>query len=156
MNETSDPEFAPGSQRVRAVELIQELHQAVQAVRSRLARARIGDRLTVTQFDTLAALLRQGPLSQRDLGTELSRTGGNVTMVVGNLDKRGLVVRQRLKTDKRVVTVELTEEGRRLIEAVLPIHVQAMVAEAGRLSPSEQDVLVKICRKLRLTDKPEE
>ena len=77
-------------------------------------------------------------------------------MVVGNLDKRGLVVRQRLKTDKRVVTVELTEEGRRLIEAVLPIHVQAMVAEAGRLSPSEQDVLVKICRKLRLTDKPEE
>ena len=135
------------------MELIQELHQAVQAVRSRLARARIGDRLTVTQFDTLAALLRQGPLSQRDLGTELSRTGGNVTMVVGNLEKRGLVTRRRLMTDKRVVTVQLTDQGRRLIETVLPTHVQAMVAEADRLSPSEQAVLVTICRKLRLADK---
>ena len=152
MNRPAESEDEPASPRVSAAEVILELHQAAQAVGRRLARRRIGDRLTATQLDTLMALLREGPLSQRALGTELSRTGGNVTMVVGNLEKRGLVVRQRLTTDKRVVTVQLTDEGRRLIEAVLPTHLQAMVAEADRLSPSEQAVLVTICRKLRSAD----
>lgn len=154
MIEISDSEFEP-AREIPAAEVIRELNRAVHAVRRRLAHLWIGDRLTTTQLDTLTALLRQGPLSQRDLCFELSRTGGNVTMVVGNLEKRGLVARQRLASDKRFVTVQLTDAGRQLIEAVLPIHVQAMVAEMDRLSPSEQAVLVTICRKLRLADKPE-
>jgi MarR family 2-MHQ and catechol resistance regulon transcriptional repressor len=76
-------------------------------------------------------------------------------MVVGNLGKRGLVSRQRLVSDKRVVTVHLTDAGRQLIEAVLPIHFKATTAEADRLSPEEQAELVKICRKLRLADNRE-
>ena len=152
MNVPTEAEVGSQLPKVGAVEVIQELQEAVQAVRRRLARPRIGDRLTATQLDTLKALLRKGPLTQGDLGTALFRTGGNVTMVVGNLEKRGLVVRRRLKTDKRVVIVRLTEKGRCLIEAVLPMHHKAMVAEADRLSPSEQAALVEICRKLRLAD----
>ena len=49
--------------------------------------------LTVGQFGTLEALLHLGPLCRRDLGRKLLRSGGNITVVVGNLARRGLVRR---------------------------------------------------------------
>jgi len=104
--------------------------------------------LTHGQFAVLEALLHLGPLNQCDLARKLLRSGGNVTVVIDNLEKRGWVRRERQKEDRRMVVVRLTPAGRRLIADTFPKHAAAITAEMGRLSIEEQETLRALCRKL--------
>src|ERR1700683_2839335 len=47
--------------------------------------------VTHVQFAVLEALLRLGPMCQHTLGKKLLRSGGNVTLVVDNLERHGWV-----------------------------------------------------------------
>lgn len=104
--------------------------------------------LTHGQFAVLEALLHLGPLNQCDLARKLLRSGGNVTVVIDNLERRGLVCRERQKEDRRMVIVSLTRPGRRLIAGIFPAHAKAITAEMSRLSHHEQATLRNLCRKL--------
>ena len=72
----------------------------------------------------------------------------NITLVIDNLEKRGLVHRQRHPEDRRMVVVSLTEAGRELIGQILPQHVSAITDEMSILTPHEQENLGMLCRKL--------
>ncbi len=50
--------------------------------------------LTISQFGVLEALLHLGPLSQTMIGGKLLKSGGNITLVIDNLEKDGFVRRQ--------------------------------------------------------------
>jgi len=104
--------------------------------------------LTLAQFGALEALFHLGPMCQHELSAKLLRTGGNVTYVVNNLERRGLVKRERMETDQRQIVVRLTSAGQKLMERILPGHVQAIVREFSRLSMEEQETLRRLCRKL--------
>src|SRR5207249_1387917 len=81
---------------------------------------------------------------QRVLGDKLLMSGGNITTVVDNLERRGLVRRERRGDDRRHVTVHLTSEGRRLISRVFPGHVAAIVEAFSALTPAEQEQLGRL------------
>jgi MarR family 2-MHQ and catechol resistance regulon transcriptional repressor len=87
-------------------------------------------------------------MHQNVLGVKLLRSDSNVTMVVDNLEKRGLVQRQRDPADRRAIIVFLTDAGRALIEQIFPPHVAAVVREMSVLTPEEQEMLGRLCRKL--------
>ena len=73
--------------------------------------------------------------------------------MVDNLEKRQLVRRVRDRSDRRYVTVHLTPDGRRLIEAIFPGQVEAIVEEFSVLSADEQDELGRLCKKLGLRER---
>jgi MarR family 2-MHQ and catechol resistance regulon transcriptional repressor len=125
-----------------------KLMRAADSVTARLDPLMRAADLTVGQFGTLEALLHLGPLCQRDLGRKLLRSGGNVTVVVGNLARRGLVRRERRADDRRFITVTLTDKGRRLIGGIFPRHVRHIVHELSALSLPQQAELGRLCRQL--------
>jgi MarR family 2-MHQ and catechol resistance regulon transcriptional repressor len=104
--------------------------------------------LTPSQFGVLEALYHIGPLCLGELARKLLKTSGNLTMVVGNLQKRGLVTRTRQATDKRFYLVSITEQGRRLIAQVFPQHLERLVGAMSGLAPAEQESLAALARKL--------
>ena len=136
---------------VRALDAYIKLTRAVSSVGARLAPALATAGLTPTQLGVLEALLHLGPLGQRVLGNKLLMSGGNITTVVDNLEARGLVRRERRGDDRRQVTVHLTPEGRRLITKVFPNHVRAIVEAFSALTPSEQETLGRLAKKLGLS-----
>lgn len=140
--------YAGKSGEVKALDAYIKLMRAAESVSGRAARHLAAARLTLSQFGVLEALLHLGPLCQRDLGEKLLRSGGNIVMVVDNLEKRGLVKRQRGKQDRRFVVVHLTGKGRRLISRIFPRHVAVLVEEMSALSTSEQEKLGHLCRRL--------
>lgn len=144
--------FAGTLAEVRALNALIALSRASESVAARTQRHLAADRLTGSQFGVLEALYHLGPLCQRDLGAKLLRSGGNVTLVVDNLEKGGLVRRERDATDRRQVQVHLTPAGRRLIKKVFPRHVAGVVAEMRTLTAREQDTLRRLCRKLGRKD----
>ena len=140
--------YAGTTEEVLALNTFIKLTRAVDAFGSRLVRHNsIGD-LTPTQFGVLESLHHLGPLKQGEICAKLLRSGGDITMVVDNLEKRGLVRRERDEADRRVVIVSLTQSGKKLIGALFPHHVRAVVEEMSVLTADEQETLGRLCRKL--------
>lgn len=140
-------------EEVRALDAYIKLMRAAESVSARLAPRLSAAGLTVSQFGALEALYHLGPLCQRDLGKKILKSGGNITMVVDNLEKRGLVERVRLEDDRRYIKVNLTSEGRKLIGKLFPRHAGAIREEMSVLSDAELDKLGRLCKHLGLKKK---
>lgn len=129
-----------------------KLMRATESVTARINRHAISPALTMSQFGVLEALMHLGPMCQRDLAKKILKSSGNLTMVIDNLEKSGLVRRER-GADRRYLTVHLTEAGQELIDSLFPRHAQAVCDELGVLTAVEQRELARICRKLGLAGK---
>jgi len=97
--------------------------------------------LTFTQYGALEALYHLGPLFQRELANKLLKSARNSTMVVDNLEKRGLVRRERGSQDRRYIDVHITDEGKQLFEKVFPEIRDGILEEVGILTEDEQEQL---------------
>jgi MarR family transcriptional regulator, 2-MHQ and catechol-resistance regulon repressor len=106
--------------------------------------------LTASQFGVLEALLHVGPLNQKSLAAKILKSTGNITMVIDNLEKRGLVKRTRDEQDRRHFSIGITRKGASLITAFFPKHVERIVEEMSVLSGAEQDTLGRLCKKVGL------
>jgi MarR family 2-MHQ and catechol resistance regulon transcriptional repressor len=123
-----------------------KLMRAAETVAVRVHRRLADVNLTPSQFGVLEALLHLGPLCQKDLGAKILKSSGNLTLVLDNLEKRGLVTRERGIKDRRFITVSLTADGDKLIRMVFPRHVRAITEEMRFLTSDEQDELGRLCR----------
>lgn len=104
--------------------------------------------LTVSQFGVLEALLHKGPMCQKELADKLLKSGGNMTTVIDNLEKRRLVRRQRGSEDRRYIAVHLTDTGEELITRIFPDHAKGIAELLSVLTDAEQEQLAALCRKL--------
>jgi MarR family transcriptional regulator, 2-MHQ and catechol-resistance regulon repressor len=132
----------------RALNAFITLMRAADSLTARLSEGLAEHDLTASQFGLLETLMHLGPLCQRELAHKLLVSGGNVTMVVDNLEKRGLVTRERSTVDRRLVTVALSPAGRKLIAAVFPRHMASIVKQFEILASAEQESLRRLCRAL--------
>jgi MarR family 2-MHQ and catechol resistance regulon transcriptional repressor len=127
-----------------------KLSRAAESV-SRQINAHLSDYdLTISQFGALEALYHLGPLPSGELGEKILKSSGNMTFVVDNLIKRGLVYRQRREEDRRCVDIHLTEDGRILIQTIWPTHLTGVVNAMNALTPAQQSQLAALCRTLGL------
>lgn len=104
--------------------------------------------LTQSQFAVLEALLHKGDLTSKELALKILKTKGNITMVIDNLVKKGLVVRRPCPDDRRKTYISLTPEGKDLIEDIFPRHAREITSFFSVLSEEEQKVLGSLCKKL--------
>jgi MarR family 2-MHQ and catechol resistance regulon transcriptional repressor len=132
----------------RALGAFVKLLRAAWWVSERAGEHRKEAGLTETQWGVLEALYHLGPMVQTRLAHKLLSSASNLTRVLDNLERDGLVVRERDEEDRRCYRVRLTAEGRRAVDDVLPGHVRGIVRIMGALSPGEQEELGDLCRKL--------
>ncbi len=140
-------------EEARALNAYVKLMRASESVSARVLRHLPDAGLTASQFGALEALYHLGPLSQAELAQKILKSSGNITMVVDNLEKRGLVKRERRQEDRRYYTVRLTPGGKKLIGGIFPRHVRRIVEAMNALTKAEQETLGKLCRKLGLQNK---
>ncbi len=132
----------------RALSAYVKLERAANAA---MAYTRVGLEeagLSLGQFAVLEALYHVGPLYLGDLARRILTSSGNLTLVVDNLEKRGLVKRRQPLNDKRFILATITPAGRKLIARIFPAHAQRITGVMGRLTRSEQEKLGALCRKL--------
>ncbi len=142
---TSRPHRSP--QRLALLTYV-KLMRAANSARNLAAHSLQDMGLTLTQFAVLEALYHVGPMSLSEVAQKVLTTGGNLTMVAGNLEKQGLAKRQPSPQDGRVQIVALTPKGKSLIRQIFPRHAAAIAKFVGVLTPEEQTRLGGLCRKL--------
>lgn len=133
----------------RALDTFIKLARASSAVNARLNHAlACREGCTETQLGVLEALFHLGPLSQSQLGEKLLTSASNLTTVLRNLERDGLVRRVRDDRDGRVQMVHLTAAGRHRIRRIFPAHARRISRAMDALTVTEQRQLGRLCRKL--------
>ena len=125
-----------------------KLSRATAAVDARINRPLADADLTTSQFGVLEAVWHLGPLTHGAISRKLLKSSGNVTVVIDNLVRRGLVRRERDESDRRVSRVALTDAGTALLESVFPAHVARVVDAFAGLDPDELETLSALLRTL--------
>ena len=116
-------------------------------VRSRL-RSRFG--ITLPRFDLLSQLERHPEgLKMNELSRLLMVTGGNVTGIVDQLVKEGLVERLDDARDRRAWRVKLTRAGERAFAEMARQHEQWVVELLSGLSRKDSDALMQLLARLK-------
>ena len=114
-------------------------------------RSRLRERFNTTlpRFDLMAQLERHPEgLKMNALSRLLMVTGGNITAIVDQLEKEGLV--ERLDDeDRRAWLVRLTPAGKRLFAEMAREHEEWVVDLFAGLSKREHDELLKLLAKLK-------
>lgn len=137
---------------VKTLNAFIKLMRASESINNRLNRHLAEQNLTISQFGVLEALLHLGPLNQKSLAEKLLKSGGNITLVIDNLEKSGWVERHQNPKDRRSVLIHLTEEGKELIQSYFPKHLKNIMEEFEGVSNEELDQLAYLCKKIGLQE----
>lgn len=132
----------------RALDAFIKLTRANKTLGDYLVQTLKAEGVTESQFGTLEVLYHLGPMCQGEIGGKILRTGGNMTLVIDNLEKQGLVRRERDEADRRQVFVYLTDAGEQLISRVFPQHAENIREWMSVLDADEQEQLGALCKKL--------
>lgn len=110
--------------------------------------------LTTASFDVLASLRRSGPDYRRTAG-QLAEIGlvssGGITQRIDRLVDAGLVERSKEPHDRRIVYIQLTAEGKDLIDTVLQRHFDEQNTLLAGLNRAEQRQLAQLLSRLEVS-----
>jgi len=104
---------------------------------------------TTAQFSVLEALYHKGPLSVGQIIELILSTAGNMTVVINNLKKEGLIKRYPNPEDKRSYIIEITESGKTSIQSIFPKHLDDLEKNFSNLTEDEKNVLISLLKKIK-------
>lgn len=120
----------------------------------RQVRSRLRERFdtTLPRFDLMSQLERHPRgLRMSELSRLLMVTGGNVTGIVDQLVKEGLVERVDDAEDRRAWRVTLTRAGDKAFAEMARAHEEWVVELLGGLTRKESDALMQLLARLKQT-----
>lgn len=124
------------------------LHKNVKELDRRTADLARYYGLSFSQFMVLEALLSKGKLSISEVRDTILSSVGTISLVVNNLEKMNYIKRQSDINDKRVWILSLTDEGRDLIEKLVPENEEMINDYMKNLSDDEIKELLILLKKL--------
>ena len=147
----TDRETIARSDDHRALRIWLRLLTCTQMI-ERVVRSRLRERFgtTLPRFDLMAQLARhRDGLKMNELSRLLMVTGGNVTAIVDQLEKEGLVERLDEPADRRAFRIRLTRAGEKTFAEMAREHEEWVVGLLSGLSRREQDELLRLLAKAK-------
>ena len=134
--------------RRRALDAYTRLQRAASLSSARVDQAVNTFGLSASQLGVLEVLDDRGSLHQQELVRALGRSKAQMTSIIDTLEKRGAVRRERHATDRRFMTVHLTDDGRALLKEAAPVRAEAIVTLMRELTGEQRSRLARLCRRL--------
>lgn len=120
------------------------------ALIERELRRGLSPRCTFPQFDVLNQLDREpGGLTSGELSRRLLVTAGNLTGIIGRLEREGLLRRAVDPADRRAFRLTVTPRGRRLVRAAQQGHHRQLARLLAVLPPRDLRALQHLLGRLR-------
>jgi DNA-binding MarR family transcriptional regulator len=129
--------------------LVKELVKAYQAFEV-YSEAHINTMgLTTTQFDIVATLGNQPPMTCKELGEKTLVSKGTMTGVLERLEAKGLIEKLMNDEDGRSYKIGLSKSGDKLFKKVFPEHVDYLGKAIGKLSKKELEQAVRVLKEIK-------
>jgi DNA-binding MarR family transcriptional regulator len=104
--------------------------------------------VSAPQVACLLALLDNGPISPSQIAKKIMVESSTVTGIIDRLEQKGLVTRARVSPDRRVITIELTDSGRRLAENAPPPIQHKIVKGLRKIEEGERAQIIETLSRL--------
>lgn len=140
-----------GPKAGKALDLWIKLARAYTTFNKLAVRDIAGFGLTQPQFAVMESLGHLGPMTIGELCRKMLVSGGNMTVVLDNLQKEGIIERIHNQADRRTINVRLTDKGEKMFEEMFPKHADFIMQRAAVLSDDEQEQLATLLKKLGLS-----
>lgn len=129
--------------------LIKELALTYQAFEDYSSRhiKKLG--LTETQFDILATLGNQPPMTCKELGEKTLILKGTMTGVLERLELKGLIEKIVNTEDARSYKIKLSKNGEKLFKKVFPEHLSFLEKAFEKLNKKQMSESVLMLKELR-------
>lgn len=127
---------------VSSVDLAHSLRLVVGRLARRLRQRTLGG-LTPSQLSVLASLSRQGPVTLSELAETEGVAAASISGIVGRLVDKGLVDRIPHPDDRRSTLVEMSPQGRKVLEKGRGERTAFLAERLDRLSAREREVLTE-------------
>jgi DNA-binding MarR family transcriptional regulator len=129
--------------------LIKELaltYQAFEAYSSKHIK-KLG--LTETQFDILATLGNQPPMTCKELGEKTLILKGTMTGVLERLELKGLIEKEANNQDARSYKIKLSKSGEKMFKKVFPEHLSYLEKAFVKTNKKQINESVQMLKELR-------
>ena len=149
-NKTVSSEISGDIYTIRTKEIVYSIRRLMQAGEHYTKELNKIYNVSAAQINCLLALHENGPLPPSQIAKHVMVNSSTITGIIDRLEKKDLVKRLRISKDRRVITVELTKNGKILAENAPPPIQQKIIDGLNQLSPSEIEQISLTLK--RLTD----
>lgn len=138
-----------------AMAVVSNLFRAANATRNYLERTVLSrSGLSWTAFVVLWVTWIWEPIETRQIAEEGGFSKATLTGVLGTLESKGLVLRERSEKDGRLVTVSMTDAGRELMLTLFPTFNGHEKTITSTLDPERRRELAEMLRAVtKVTEK---
>ncbi|MCI6610655.1 MAG: MarR family transcriptional regulator [Ezakiella sp.] len=124
------------------------LHRTINKIDKKTIKLANNSGLTFGQFMVLEALYSKGDMSIGEVMDKILSSVGTISVIVNNLVKAGYVEKIPYVEDKRVTMLHLTDDGRGVIEKVIPENYEMIAESFSMLTEDEKESLLLILKKI--------
>jgi DNA-binding MarR family transcriptional regulator len=113
------------------------------------------EKISIAHWYYLRVLAQRGELNQLELSKRVGIASTTAVPALDSMEKRGLVTRTRDPKDRRKYYVSLTDDGRRLVDELLPEIIRMLCSSFDGVTPEETCVFWKVMHQVaqNLTDR---
>ena len=122
-------------------------HRIVKDLDRETTRIAAAHGLTFPQFMVLEALLHKDRMTVGEIKDTILSSNGTIPVIINNLEKSGMVQRAKDASDHRKSVIELTDQGRKLIELVCPENEKMYKERFGVWTEEEKKDLIRLIAK---------
>ena len=126
-----------------------DIWSPINKIEERSLTAGIGENISLTEIHIIEKIGAQQPSRMSSIAKAVGVTLATLTVACDKLESKGLIVRTRDATDKRVVNVSLTPRGQTIYTYHKEFHERMIVAALSDLSPDETALLATSLQKLQ-------
>lgn len=102
--------------------------------------------VTSEQWSALARLCEEEGISQKELAARVSKDQTNITRILDQLQRKGLIIRQTNPEDRRSFLLSVTPEGKRIYEKIAPLEEQVIAMAIEGLDSEDVNRLKELLR----------
>jgi DNA-binding MarR family transcriptional regulator len=132
-------------------EVFLNLHRTADALLHGLEAALKPVGLSASQYNVLRILrgAEAEGLACREVAERMVTRDPDITRLLDRLEARGLVIRARDRADRRVITVRITPEGLRLLQALEAPVAELPRRQLGHLDEAQLRTLIELLQAAR-------
>jgi DNA-binding MarR family transcriptional regulator len=136
---TTDKKF-PSNHTKQIIFSIRRLIQASELYTKELNKKY---QVSAAQLNCILTLYEYGPLPPSKIANHMMVKSSTVTGVVDRLEKKGLAERMRTSADRRVITIQLTEAGKKLAQYAPPPIQQKILDGLKQTETAKKEQIVR-------------
>lgn len=145
-----------GTESNRNLKLWVKLNRLNVQIQRSLSRTIKSYGLSLAQFAVLEVLYHKGNLCVGNIIDKILISGGNITLVIENLRKKGLVAQRFDEKDRRKKVISITKEGAVLLEAAFQDHLDTLNQLLSIYTTEERETMIKLFDRYKQLEKRSE